>query len=69
MARFRVDIENQPRRIFNDASEAVVHGARHVYLSPSDLPKMLERLGRNKPVAWAYGFKSVEIAPLDPGAD
>lgn len=61
---FRVDIENQPRRVFNSAAKALTHGARHVYLSSSQAEKMLERLVRGEPVAWSYGFTSVDISPV-----
>jgi hypothetical protein len=62
--RFRVDVENQPRRIFNSAEEALSHGMRRVYLHWPKTSEMLERLKRGEPAAWAYGFSSVEIAPL-----
>jgi hypothetical protein len=61
--RFRVDVENQPRRIVTTAAEAVAFGMRHVYLPPARMPKMMERLDSGKLVAWSYGFASVEIAP------
>jgi len=61
--RFRVDVENQPRRIINGADEAIRYASRHVYLGPSETSKFREYLERGQPVAWAYGFTSVEIAP------
>jgi hypothetical protein len=61
--RFRVDVENQPRRIINSADEAIRYASRYVYLGPSETSKFREHLERGQPVAWAYGFTSVEIAP------
>lgn len=63
--RFRVDVENQPRRIVNSAKDALRHGTLHVYLRSSEIPKFREHLERGQPVAWTYGFTSVEIAPHD----
>lgn len=62
--RFRVDVENQPRRIFNSAEEALNHGMRRVFLPHIQTSEMLERLKRGEPAVWSYGFSSVEIAPL-----
>jgi hypothetical protein len=62
--QFSVDIENQPRGIFGSAEEAFRYGERHVYLHWPKRFEMLERLKRGETVAWNYGFKSVEIAPL-----
>jgi hypothetical protein len=63
MTRFHVDVENQPRRSFDTAAAAVAHGTRQVYLRFTEAPRMIERLERGEPVAWSYGFASVEIAP------
>lgn len=64
VTRFRVDAGGQPSRTFDDASEALTYGARRAYLSPSDTPRMLERLERDEPATWTYGFTSVTITPL-----
>jgi len=65
MTRYQVYVENEPMQDFTNIDSAIDYASSHVYLDPKLGRAVKFELENNKSVKYSYGFKSVELKPIE----